>query len=257
MFSHVTADGQSNAQPRPQGRRHVDMRMEKSSRALRALPEGTVWNGECFYFSFFEMFFSRLCGTIYQGLCGLCMYGRSKSRSPAQIFLKETPTMSKRNRLLSVRTRSKQTEALFSVAFEPNDPMRSRNKTTESLHSVAFEPNDPMRSRNKTTDSLHSVAFEPNDPMRSRNKTTESLHSVAIESTDPMWSQNKTTESLCPLGQQAKPWTIVPPIQNLEKSIENTATMLYQCVNLARVDGHLNMPENESVSHLESLLRSC
>ena len=38
---------------------------------------------------------------------------------------------------------------------------------------------------------------------------------------------------------------------------ESISNDVLQSVNLARVDRQLNMRENESVSHLEFLLRSC
>ena len=146
------------------------------------------------------MIFRGLCGTIYQGLRGLCTYGLLNLRPAARICLSKTPTvLSKRSRSLSRQRNVVKNYGVFSFK-KPGDPVQTqRNKQTEwtnCVSTVAFEPTDPMRSENKTTESLHSVAVEPIDPMWSQNKRTESLNSVAVEPIAPMWPQNKTIESL-------------------------------------------------------------
>ena len=138
------------------------------------------------------MIFGGLCRAIYQGLRGLCMYGLSNSRSPAQIVVRETPSVftSKRPRSLISRQRNVVKNCEVFSFRKPVDPVRSRSKRTGSLYSVAVERTDPMWSHNKRTESLHSVAVEPTDPIWSQNKTTESLRSVAVERTTEQRSQD-------------------------------------------------------------------
>ena len=58
--------------------------------------------------------------------------------------------------------------------------MWSQNKSTEALFSVAVEPTDPMWSQNKTTESLRSVAVERTTERR--YTANEALHNRSINS---------------------------------------------------------------------------
>ena len=100
------------------------------------------------------MIFGGLCRAIYQGIRGLCMYGLSNSRSPAQIVVRETPSVftSKRPRSLMSRQRNVVKNCEVFSFRKPVDPVRSRSKQTGSLYSVAVEPADPMWSQNKRTE---------------------------------------------------------------------------------------------------------
>ena len=81
--------------------------------------------------------------------------------------------------------------------------MWSQNKTTEALFSVAVEPTDPMWSQSKTTESLRSVAVErtterrytANEALHNRSTNSEFVEKYGKYSNDDVVSVRKSRES--------------------------------------------------------------
>ena len=178
--------------------------------------QSEVLSGEFQYF--FKRRFRGLCGTMYQGIEGLCVHGRSKAWSSTQIALGETPKLLSKCSVANCKLAGRK---LRHWTRWPLSQLTRFGCQTNQLSRCTRWPVSQLTWCGRKKKKLSHCTRWPVSPLTWCGLKIKRL-SHCDRSPLSEWPSYGT--------QRTKPCIIVVPIQNLCTTLENTATMLYRCI---------------------------